>query len=87
MNDTLLTNVLQIVIALDICGAIALIVLGAKRHKARSETTSHFPPAQVAPQPFWKSLFPFSSPRISHVPAQDMKRLHTVLHSFEEDLH
>ena len=43
MIDTLLTNVLHIVIALDICGAIALIVLGAKRHKARSETTSHFP--------------------------------------------
>ena len=87
MIDTLLTNVLHLVIALDICGAIALIVLGAKRHKARSETTSHLPPTQVAPQPFLKSLVPFSCSRIFHVPAQDMKRLHTVLHSFEEDLH
>jgi hypothetical protein len=87
MIDTLLTNVLYIVIALDICGAIALIVLGAKRHKARSETTSHLLPAQLAPQPFWKSLFPFSSPRITHVPAKEMKRLHTVLYSFEEDLY
>ena len=87
MIDTLLTNVLHIVIALDICGAIALVVLGAKRHKARGDITSHLPPAQEAPQPFWKSHFPFSSPRISHLPAQDMKRLHTVLHSFEEDLY
>ena len=87
MIDTLLTNILHIIIALDILGAIALFILGAKRHQTRSENALDIPTLSTSNKPFWKSLPSFSSMRFSRIPPQDMKRLHTVLRSFEEGLH
>lgn len=87
MIDTLLTNVLHIVIALDILGAIALFILGAKRRQTLSKNALEIPTRSTSTKPFWKSLPPFSSVRFSRIPPQDMKRLHTVLRSFEEGLH
>jgi hypothetical protein len=87
MIDTLLTNVLHIVIALDILGAIALFILGAKRRQTLSKNALEIPTPSTSNKPFWKSLPPFSSVRFSRIPPQDMKRLHTVLRSFEEGLH
>ena len=87
MIDTLLTNVLHIVIALDIFGAIALFILGAKRRQTRSENALDIPTHSSSNKPFWKSLPSFSSMRFSRISPQDMKRLHAVLRSFEEGLH
>lgn len=87
MIDTLLTNVLHIVIALDIFGAVALFILGAKRRQTRSENGLDVPTLFSSNKPFWKSLTSFSFMRYSHIPPQDMKRLHTVLRSFEEGLY
>ena len=87
MIDTLLTNVLHIVIALDILGAIAMFILGAKRRQTLSKNALEIPTRSTSNKPFWKSLPPFSSVRFSRIPPQDMKRLHTVLRSFEEGLH
>ncbi len=87
MIDTLLTNVLHIVIALDIFGAVALFILSAKRRQTRSENALDVPTRSSSNKPFWKSLTPFSFMRFSHIPPQDIKRLHTVLRSFEEGLH
>jgi len=87
MIDTLLTNILHIIIALDIFGAIALFILGAKRSKTHSENALDVPTHSTSNKPFWKSLPSFSSVRFSRIPPQDIKRLHTVLRSFEEGLH
>tara|TARA_B100001989_G_C24311935_1_gene350901 strand:- start:105 stop:368 length:264 start_codon:yes stop_codon:yes gene_type:complete len=86
MIDTLLTNVLHIIIALDIFGAIALFILGAKRRQTRSENALDFPTQSTSNKPFWKSLPSFSYVRLSRIPPQDIKRLHKVLRSFEEGL-
>ena len=86
MIDTLLTNVLHIIIALDIFGAIALFILGTKRRQTRSENALDFPAHSTSNKPFWKSLPSFSSVRLSRMPPQDIKRLHEVLRSFEEGL-
>lgn len=87
MIDTLLTNVLHIVIALDIFGAIALFILGAKQRQTRSSKVLDAPIRSTSNKPVWKSLPYFSSIRFSRIPHQDMKRLQTVLRSFEEGLH
>ena len=86
MIDTLLTNVLHIVIALDIFGAIALFILSAKRRQTRSENALDIPTHSSSNKPFWKSSPPFLSCAFPAYRPQDMKRLHTVLRSFEEGL-
>ena len=87
MIDTLLTNVLHIVIALDIFGAIALFILGAKRRQTRSENALDIPTRTSSNKPLWKSLPSFSFMRFSRIPPQDMKRLQNVLRSFQEGLY
>ena len=87
MIDTLLTNVLHIVIALDIFGAITLLILGAKKRQTRSDNALDAPTRSTSNKPIWKSLPYFPSIHFSRIPHQDMKRLHTVLRSFEEELH
>lgn len=86
MIDTLLTNILHIVIALDVFGAIALFILGAKQRQTRSNNVLDTPIRSTSNKPIWKSLPYFSSIRFSRIPHQDMKRLQTVLRSFEEGL-
>ena len=86
MIDTLLTNVLHIVVALDIFGAITLLILGAKNRQTRSNNALDVPTGSTSNKPIWKSIPYFSSIRFSRTPRQDMKRLQTVLRSFEEGL-
>jgi len=84
MVDTLLTYLLHIFIGLDVLGALALFILGAKRRSARrlanSSETSCVP---VHSTGFFASL----RGRFSSVPAREMDRLRSVLYSFEEGLH
>lgn len=87
MIDTLLTNVLHIVIALDIFGAITLLILGAKKRQTRSDNALDAPTRSTSNKPIWKSLPYFSSIRFSRTPHQDMERLQNVLRSFQEGLY
>ena len=86
MMDTLLTNILHVVIALDIFGAIALFILGAKQRQTRGNNVLDAPIRSTSNKTIWKSVPYFSSIRFSRIPHQDMKRLQTVLRSFEEGL-
>ena len=87
MIDTLLTNVLHIVIALDIFGAITLLILGAKKRQTRSDNALDTPTRSTSNKPIWKSLPYFSSLRFYRTPHQDMERLQNVLRSFQEGLY
>ncbi len=89
MLDQFLTHLLQIVIVLDVLGAIAYIVLGTLRRSKRAE--GERPPASplASDLSLWRALWLKIGPerRLAAVPTQDMERLRTVLYSFEEGLH
>jgi hypothetical protein len=84
MFDHFLTFVLQIVIAIDVLGAIAYFVLGAL--KGRSRKTSDPVVLELAPPrpSLWQRLF--CRPRPALATEGDLTRLRRVLYSFQEGL-
>ena len=90
MFDQFLTNLLQVVIVIDLIGAIAYFALGALRRKQRSnETATAEQSAQplaleLDDRPFWKKLIP--GRRMAFARSQDIDKLRQVLYSFQDGL-
>ncbi len=89
MMDQFLTHLLQIVIVLDILGALAYFLLGALRRAKRAEGEQPQTVPLHSDSSLWRELWLKVRPRrrLTAVPAQDMERLRSVLNSFEEGLH
>lgn len=87
--DQFLTHLLQIVIVLDVVGALAYFLLGTLRRAKRTEAQQPQAAPLLSPSSLWGELWLRLRPRrrFAPVPARDMERLRSVLYSFEEGLH
>ncbi|MBT4500950.1 MAG: hypothetical protein HOC74_24685 [Gemmatimonadetes bacterium] len=89
MFDNFLTSILQVVIVIDVLGAIAYFVLGGLKRKKRQalEQSGHAQPAEVIPlhEPFWKR-FSWGHPRPIPATEGDFDQLRQVLYSYREGL-
>ena len=78
MFDHFLNYILQIVIVLDVLGAIAYFVLGAL-HKQNRAT----PPIELKNPSLWQRLFARSQPQAVPATDRDFARLQEVLYGFQ----
>lgn len=88
MFDHFLSSILQVIIVIDVLGAIAYFVLGGLKYRNRkaSQAVTEPSPVEVVPlQPFWKRFWPR---RPEPVPATegDFAQLRNILFSFREEL-
>ena len=89
MFDHFLSSILQVIIVIDVLGAIGYFVLGGLKHRNRktSQAVIQPSPVEVTPlrQPFWKR---FWQRRPEPVPATegDFAQLQNILFSFREGL-
>ena len=81
MFDHFLTYILQIVIVLDVLGAIAYFALGALRKQTRTT-----PPNDHKGPTLWQRLFARSQPQTVPAPDRDFARLQEVLYGFQVGL-
>ena len=81
MFDHFLTYILQIVIVLDVLGAIAYFALGALRKQKRAT-----PPIELKGPSLWQRLFTRSQPQPAPATDRDFARLHKVLYGFQVGL-
>jgi len=89
MFDNFLTSILQVVIVIDILGAIAYFVLGGLKRKKRLalEVSGKESAPEIVPlrQPFWKRLS-LRQPRPVPATEGDFDQLRRVLYSYQEGL-
>ena len=81
MFDHFLTYLLQIVIVLDVLGAIAYIALGVMRRQNRATA-----PIEFNGPSLWQRLFARSQPQAIPATDRDFARLHKVLYGFQVGL-
>ncbi len=91
MFDHFLTILLQVVIVVDLIGAVAYFALGALRRKQRAsespltaEQSVHPIALGLEPRSFWQKLIP--SRRMAFARSQDIDKLRQVLYSFQDGL-
>ncbi len=85
MFDHILTTLLQVVIALDIIGAIAYFTLGWIRRQKRQEEQPMVVELHSPQISFWQKLWPRSQPALANV--QDVDKLRRILYGFQDGLH
>ena len=81
MLDHFLTNLLQIVIVVDLLGAMAYFALGAHRKQKRGAT-----PIVIKGPSLWQRLFARQKPQTVPATDKDFARLQRVLYGFQEGL-
>jgi hypothetical protein len=81
MFDHFLTYILQIVIVLDVLGAIAYFALGALRKQKRAT-----PSIELKGPSLWQRLFARSQPQTVPATDRDFARLQEVLYGFQVGL-
>ena len=81
MFDHFLTNLLQIVIVIDVLGAIAYFALGALRKQKRGAT-----PIEIKGPSLWQRLFAGQQPQTVPATDRDFARLQRVLYGFQNGL-
>ena len=82
MLDHFLTSLLQLIIVVDILGAIAYFVLGALKPKPRKETVSLHPGESI-----WARLPWLHRPRpVVQASDTDFDQLRRILFSYQEGL-
>jgi len=91
MFDHFLTTLLQIVIVVDIIGAIAYFALGALRRKQRANEPQLSTEQAVKPhaveldnRSFWQKLLPNRQMALAR--SQEIDKLRHVLYSFQDGL-
>jgi len=89
MFDHFLTSILQVVIVLDVLGAITYFVLGGLKRRDRKALEKAPAPLalQVEPlqKPFWKRFF-WRQPHPVPATEGDFTQLQRILYSFREGL-
>ena len=81
MLDHFLNNLLQIVIVIDVLGAIAYFALGALKKKKRVPI-----PIDLKGPTLWQRLFARQKPQTVPATDKDFARLQRVLYGFQEGL-
>jgi len=82
MFDQFLTTILQIVIVVDVLGAIAYFALGGFKSKKNEKTV-----VLEAPTPsLWSRLLRRQQPQMAAASQSDFDNLRRVLYSYEESL-
>ena len=81
MLDNFLNNLLQIVIVIDVLGAIAYFALGALRKKKRGPTA-----IDIKGPSLWQRLTARRQPQTAAASDHDLAQLHRVLYGFQDGL-
>ena len=82
MMDQFLTTILQVVIAIDIIGAIAYFVLGGFKSKDGEKNIALEPPTAS----FWSRFLRRRQKALVPATESDFDKLRRVLYSYEEGL-
>lgn len=80
MLDHFLSNLLQIVIVIDVLGAIAYFALGALRKKKRGPVA-----IEIKGPSLWQRIFARQQPQ-TVATDKDFAQLHRVLYGFQDGL-
>lgn len=97
MFERFLTSVLQVIIVLDVIGAVAYFALGALKYRRRQAEAGLYLPAAPARRPGVRErlaasfpgfarMLPWRRPRLALAGSSDFDQLRRVLHSFREGL-